>query len=99
MATDASIDSAFPRNSSNTGSSARALATAGDAPMAGRALRGNRVGREGWTGTTDGRGLATFLGWFSVALGAAELLAPRGTLRAIGVRPSAGKAVVLRAMG
>lgn len=98
MATDASIEAASSQQSQHAraGSSPQPFA---DGPLAGRAIRGERAGREGWTGTADGRGFATFLGWFSIALGAAELLAPRGMLRAIGVRPSPGKAVVLRGMG
>ena len=74
--------------------------TAGSAPSGkGRALRGRRAGREAWTGTTDGRSLATFLGWFSVGLGLVELLAPRGLARAIGLRPSSATAAVMQGLG
>jgi uncharacterized membrane protein len=51
-----------------------------------------------WTGSTDGRSLASFLGLVSVALGAAELLAPRRVARAIGLRPSAATTTILRGM-
>src|SRR5688572_6121697 len=51
-----------------------------------------------WTGSTDGRSLATVLGFVSVALGAVELLAPRQVARAIGVRPSAATTTVIRGM-
>ncbi len=51
-----------------------------------------------WTGSTDGRSLASFLGLVSVALGAVELLAPRRVARAIGLRPSAATTTVLRGM-
>ncbi|HEX5046824.1 MAG TPA: SRPBCC family protein [Gammaproteobacteria bacterium] len=99
MATDASIEAAASQDSSHALAGSSPPAFTYDGPAAGRAIRGERAGREGWTGTTDGRGLATFLGWFSIALGAAELLAPRGTLGAIGVRPSRGNAAILRGMG
>lgn len=46
-----------------------------------------------------GEALALGLGWFSVALGAAELLAPRGVARLIGVREGDATSSVLRAMG
>ena len=54
----------------------------------GTAIRGRPRGHEGIYGTPGSYGLATFLGWFSVGLGAAELLAPSAVARAIGVRPS-----------
>lgn len=54
----------------------------------GTAIRGHPRGREGMTGTPGTYGLATFLGWFSVGLGALELLAPSAVARAIGVRPT-----------
>ncbi|MDR5763336.1 hypothetical protein [Caballeronia sp. LZ035] len=38
--------------------------------------------------TAKGRSLARGLGWFSLALGAAELLAPRAVARAAGIRTS-----------
>jgi len=65
----------------------------------GRAIRGTRAGREAWTGTSDGRSLATFLGWFSVGLGVVELLAPRGLARAIGLRPSGATMATLQGLG
>jgi uncharacterized membrane protein len=63
------------------------------------AARAPRAGREAWTGSTDGRSLASFLGLFSLALGAVELLAPRRVSRAIGLDPSAGATAVMRGMG
>jgi uncharacterized membrane protein len=86
MASDASTESPLPEPSPATS-------------IDGGAIAHSRTGREGWTGTREGRGLATFLGCFSVALGVAELLAPRGVLRAIGVRPSSGKAALMQGMG
>jgi uncharacterized membrane protein len=65
----------------------------------GEALRNAPRGRTGWTGTTEGRSLSTWLGVFSVALGAAELLAPRGVSRAIGLKSSAATTGVIQAMG
>jgi hypothetical protein len=40
----------------------------------GRGIRGARAGRVGWTGRREGSGLSTFLGFFSLGLGA-DLLA------------------------
>ena len=47
--------------------------------------------------STAGEGLATFLGWFSIGLGLAEVLAPRGLSRLIGLAED--RTVVLRIMG
>ena len=65
----------------------------------GRAIRSGGAGREAWTGTFDGRSLATFLGWFSLGLGIVELLAPRGLSRAIGLRPSSTTTRVVQGLG
>ena len=43
--------------------------------------------------------LAIALGWFSVALGAAEMFAPRQVARLIGIAPSDGTTTTLRAYG
>jgi uncharacterized membrane protein len=43
--------------------------------------------------------LAMGLGWFSVALGTAELLAPRGVARLIGLRPTEERISVMRGYG
>lgn len=48
---------------------------------------------------SPGRSLAKWLGWFSVGLGAAELIAPRGLARLIGLRPTGTTTTVLRALG
>lgn len=64
-----------------------------------RGIPGRPPGREGWTGTASGRSLASALGVFSVALGALQLLAPRGVTRAIGLRPSPGVTAVMRGLG
>lgn len=63
------------------------------------AVAGRSPGREAWTGSDEGEGLATFLGWFSVGLGAAELLAPRGVARLIGLKPTTSSSAVLRLAG
>jgi uncharacterized membrane protein len=55
-------------------------------------------GLPAWTGSTEGRSLATLLGFVGIALGAVELLAPRQVARAIGLRPSAGTTAVVRGM-
>jgi hypothetical protein len=47
----------------------------------------------------DAERLATFLGWFSVGLGLAELAAPRTVAQWIGVRDDDRNCGILRAMG
>jgi uncharacterized membrane protein len=69
--------------------------TPSDAP----GIRDRRSGREAWTGTTQGRSLASLLGWFGLGLGLVELLAPRSVARAIGLRPSAGTTALMQGMG
>lgn len=54
----------------------------------GTAIRGQPRGRVASGGTGRAYPLATFLGWFSVGLGALEVLAPGAVARAIGVRPT-----------
>lgn len=66
----------------------------------GRGLARTRPGGE--TTRKDGRSaerLADGLGWFSIGLGLAEVLAPRGVARLVGVRPSKRSTAVLRATG
>jgi uncharacterized membrane protein len=57
-------------------------------PRAERAIRNRGPGHEAWSGARGGDSLASFLGWFSVGLGAFQLLAPSTVARAIGVRPT-----------
>jgi len=54
----------------------------------GPVVRGRRLGREGWSGARDPDAYAKFLGWFSVGLGALELVAPGAVVRAIGLKPT-----------
>lgn len=49
--------------------------------------------------TADGSGLPRSIGWFSVGLGAAQLLAPERVDRLIGVEPTPGSRTVMRAVG
>jgi len=63
------------------------------------AIRGQAQGREGWTGSSDGQGLATFLGWFSVGLGTMQIVAPRRMTRLIGLRPTSTTSTIMRVMG
>ncbi|MBV9775214.1 MAG: SRPBCC family protein, partial [Gemmatimonadetes bacterium] len=63
------------------------------------AVRGRTQGSEGWTGSDDGQGLAGFLGWFSIGLGLAQLTAPRGMSRAVGLRPTSRSVAVMRMAG
>jgi uncharacterized membrane protein len=63
------------------------------------ALRGQPPGRKAWTGAEDGQAMARMIGWFSVGLGATQLVAPRSVARLIGVRPGSGTTAVMRTMG
>ena len=62
--------------------------TGPEAPVSGRQLGDGR--RQGYTKYVDGEQLARGLGWFSLGLGLAELLAPRGVAKVAGVRGSTG---------
>jgi uncharacterized membrane protein len=55
--------------------------------------------REGQNGNQAGERLANALGWFSIGLGVAELLAPGAVARLIGVRDHETSRNVLRAYG
>jgi uncharacterized membrane protein len=63
------------------------------------AIRGYRQGRVGWTGGSDGEGLARVLGLFSVGLGVSQVLAPGGVARLAGIEPSTRTRVIMRAAG
>jgi len=43
--------------------------------------------------------LSNFLGWFSIGLGLAQIVAPRGVARMIGIEEDGGSAAVMRACG
>ena len=62
--------------------------TGPDAPVSGRQLGDGR--RQSAMKYVDGEQLARGLGWFSIGLGLAELLAPRGVARVAGVRGNEG---------
>ena len=47
---------------------------------------GDGFSRADWVQKVDGEQLARFLGWFSIGLGLAEVLAPRALARCIGVK-------------
>jgi uncharacterized membrane protein len=59
-----------------------------DSRRGGSAIPGRGPGREAWSGAPGSDPLAAFLGWFSVGLGALQLVAPSIVARAIGVRPT-----------
>lgn len=63
------------------------------------AVRGASPGHTAWTGSDKGAGLARFLGWFSIGLGLAEVAAPRGVARLIGLKPNSRNATTLRLLG
>lgn len=50
-------------------------------------------------GRPDGEGLATGLGWFSLALGIAQIAAPGGVARMIGVRDTGRSRAMMRMIG
>ena len=62
--------------------------TGPEAPINGRQLGDGR--RQGYTKYVDEEQLARGLGWFSIGLGLAELLAPRGIARVAGLRGNTG---------
>ena len=58
------------------------------------AIRGRRVGREGWTGAPEGRGTAKLLGWFSVGLGVMQIVVQLfAIVMRRGMRGSGGESV------
>jgi len=59
---------------------------------------GQRNGRS-VSGSTRGQSLAQGMGWFSVGLGTAQLLAPRALSRMIGIDDSDRNAAIMRAIG
>jgi len=59
---------------------------------------GRRRGRSA-SGSTRGQSLAQGMGWFSMGLGAAQLIAPRAMARLIGVEESDRNAAIMRAVG
>jgi uncharacterized membrane protein len=50
-------------------------------------------------GRQEAEGLANFLGWFSIGLGVAEIVAPQQLSEVIGVRPTRRNRAVMQAMG
>jgi len=76
------------RPRSGSGAAAR-LRGVGQRALSLRARRGDGAGER----------LAEGLGWFSLGLGLAELLAPAGVARLVGVRDDADNRAVLRACG
>ncbi|MCA1618741.1 MAG: SRPBCC family protein [Acidobacteria bacterium] len=68
--------------------------TGPEAPVNGRQLGDGR--RQGYLKYVDEEQLARGLGWFSIGLGLAELLAPRGVARVAGLRGGTG---LIRLMG
>jgi uncharacterized membrane protein len=58
------------------------------ASQPGPAVAGRRAGREAWSGARDPDAYSKLLGWFSVGLGALELVAPSAVASAIGVKPT-----------
>ncbi len=51
------------------------------------------------SGRQESEGLASFLGWFSIGLGVAEIVAPHQLSGVIGVRPTRRNRAVMQAMG
>jgi uncharacterized membrane protein len=63
------------------------------------AVAGRRPGAVGWAGSDRGVALARGLGWFSVGLGAAQLLAPGAVARVAGLRTTARTKTIIRLAG
>jgi uncharacterized membrane protein len=57
-----------------------------------------RSGRQR-SGSGSGDGLANALGWFSIGLGLAQVAAPRGVARLIGVKDDSQNAAIMRTLG
>jgi uncharacterized membrane protein len=70
-----------------------------ESSWSGTAIPGRRSGREAWSGARDPDAYSKFLGWFSVGLGALELIAPSAVARAIGVEPTTRWNGLLRLFG
>jgi len=66
---------------------------------AGGANGGRREQGEGRGRATDGEGLASFLGWFSIGLGLAQIASPRGMARLVGASGHSDSRTVMRAVG
>lgn len=49
--------------------------------------------------TASGEGLANALGWFSIGLGLAQIAAPRGVARLIGLKDDGQNAAIMRTLG
>lgn len=58
-----------------------------------------RPGRVAWAGARESNGYGPTLGWLSIALGTAEVLAPHKIARSLGLRPSGTTTAVVQAMG
>ncbi len=82
---------------------ARSNARDGSIPRSGSAARvknGNGRGAAGTSnGPSNGRRLANGLGWLSIGLGLAELVAPDSVARLIGVKPTGTTRALLRFAG
>lgn len=63
------------------------------------AVRGAGRGDVAWSGGGRGESLASALGWFSIGLGAAQVIAPHAIARLIGLEPTDRNARVLRVAG
>ena len=63
------------------------------------AADGNGRGARNMSGSTRGQSLAQGMGWFSIGLGTAQLLAPRAMSRMIGLDDSDRSAAIMRAVG
>jgi len=69
----------------------------GARPRATAAARYQRIANE--DRGTGGESLADFLGVFSIGLGLAQVLAPRGMSKLVGIKDAEGNARLMRALG
>lgn len=72
--------------------------TAGEHALPRIAVRGDAYDT-GTTGKTNADGMANFLGWFSIGLGMAQVIAPDAISRLIGVEEDSRNNEFMRAMG
>lgn len=88
----------YSTGTTGDGSRRREPQRAGDRALPRMAVRGDAYDT-GQTGKTNVDGMANFLGWFSIGLGLAQIVAPEAMSRLIGVDDAEDNATLMRTMG
>lgn len=88
----------YSTGTTGDGSRRREPQLAGDRALPRMAVRGDAYDT-GQTGKTNVDGMANFLGWFSIGLGLAQIVAPEAMSRLIGVDDAEDNATLMRTMG